>query len=532
MHEQPHFSTHGVSLLSKDWGKRPGFEKTDWLPRPLGPTLPEIRNSLRTDASGFSSFLGVSTPNVAGTVEPVDRYGRGMASMHVLNQIPSTPNIPLHEAFNSSLKLDERNPLLGSSNRLLNVDTRNDEFSTFVRHGRAVDAKNLGASAFDQFRLNPAPTLVSQPSPAPIVPTTPSKLTLPSPPPLSSMHLSSPAAQLQKPPPIAITPFSILQLSYVQILALCHDQLGCRSLQRVLESNDPLVIDKIFRTTYEFIPNLMVDAFGNYLCQKLFEHANDFQRTAFVKVISSKLVPISLNMHGTRALQKVLELVSLPEQIDCVVKSLQNNVVLLIKDLNGNHVIQKCLNQFSSEDSQFIYSAICRNIVEVSTHRHGCCVVQRCFDHASPAQREMLVLHIIPVALELVQDAFGNYVVQYVLDLKEPVYTDAVIRKFLHKVRMLSVQKFSSNVMEKSLSMASDELRALLIDELLDKKHLSRLLKDQFANYVVQTALECASPEQRAKMFASIKPLMSQMKNIPCARRVLAKMERYSVASS
>jgi hypothetical protein len=51
--------------------------------------------------------------------------------------------------------------------------------------------------------------------------------------------------------------------------------------------------------------------------------------------------------------------------------------------------------------------------------------------------------------LPLVQDPFGNYVVQYVLDLSDAKYSDSLVRRFIEPVRELSVQKFSSNVIEK-----------------------------------------------------------------------------------
>lgn len=102
-------------------------------------------------------------------------------------------------------------------------------------------------------------------------------------------------------------------------------------------------------------------------------------------------------------------------------------MVVLIKDLNGNHVIQKCLNKLAPEDNQvrslkqcartvsecavqFIYNAVAANCVEVATHRHGCCVLQRCIDHASDQQRIQLVNEITYNALTLVQDPYGNYV--------------------------------------------------------------------------------------------------------------------------
>jgi hypothetical protein len=109
-------------------------------------------------------------------------------------------------------------------------------------------------------------------------------------------------------------------------------------------------------------------------------------------------------------------------------------VVELIQDLNGNHVIQKCLNRLSSADAQvwttrfhddgrcralltldqFIFDAVGTHCVIVGTHRHGCCVLQRCIDHASGIQKVNLISQISRNAYPLVQDPFGNYVVQYI----------------------------------------------------------------------------------------------------------------------
>ena len=64
------------------------------------------------------------------------------------------------------------------------------------------------------------------------------------------------------------------------------------------------------------------------------------------------MVKIALNQHGTRALQKMIEHLSTPEQIQTVIEALKDHVVELIQDLNGNHVIQKCLNRLGPDDFQ------------------------------------------------------------------------------------------------------------------------------------------------------------------------------------
>jgi hypothetical protein len=134
---------------------------------------------------------------------------------------------------------------------------------------------------------------------------------------------------------------------------------------------------------------------------------------------------------------------------------LNQDAITLIKDLNGNHVIQKCLAKLSHLDNQFVFDTVAAHCVQVATHRHGCCVLQRCIDFAIDAQRFQIVAEIAANALSLVQvllinkDPFGNYVVQYVLDLGNSRHSAKVIEPFVGNVCLLSTQKFSSNVIEK-----------------------------------------------------------------------------------
>lgn len=99
----------------------------------------------------------------------------------------------------------------------------------------------------------------------------------------------------------------------------------------------------------------LTDPFGNYLCQKLLEYSTEEQRNVICESVANDLVGISLNMHGTRAVQKMIDFLSnprQPNQIRSIILALSLNVVALIKDLNGNHVIQKCLNRLIPEDNQ------------------------------------------------------------------------------------------------------------------------------------------------------------------------------------
>lgn len=199
-----------------------------------------------------------------------------------------------------------------------------------------------------------------------------------------------------------------------RIADLCKDQHGCRFLQKEVEKRDPHTIELVFIETKDHFVELMTDPFGNYLCQKLLEFTNQEQRTELINIAATDLVRIALNQHGTRALQKMIEYIDTPEQIETIIRAFDGEVVTLIQDLNGNHVIQKCLNHLKPEEAQFIFDAVGQYCLIVGTHRHGCCVLQRCIDHATGVQKSTLVAYITQNACSLVQDPFGNYVVQYI----------------------------------------------------------------------------------------------------------------------
>lgn len=312
-----------------------------------------------------------------------------------------------------------------------------------------------------------------------------------------------------------------------EFYGLCKDQHGCRFLQRKLDERNERITQLIFDEVKDHITELMTDPFGNYLCQKLLENTDDAQRTVLIQNAMPAMTKIAVNQHGTRALQKMIEFISTAEQIQMIIQALRYDVVPLIQDLNGNHVIQKCLNHLSPHDAQFIFDAVGANCIAVGTHRHGCCVLQRCIDHATGMQKGALVDQVIKHAFSLVQDPFGNYVVQYILDLSEPAFTEPLCRNFYGNVAFLSKQKFSSNVVEKCIRCSGEDTKRGLVQEIMVPQELDKLLRDSFANYVVQTAMEFADEESKAVLMENIRPILPSIRHTPYGRRIQTKMTEY-----
>jgi hypothetical protein len=172
--------------------------------------------------------------------------------------------------------------------------------------------------------------------------------------------------------------------------------------------------------------------------------------------------------------------------------------------MNGNHVVQRCLASLKPERAAFVYEAVKAECVRVATHRHGCCVLQRCLDHAPDSQRVPIIGNVIANARKLVLDPFGNYVVQYVLELRQPELTRGIGQALQGSFADLSLQKFSSNVIEKFLQSNDRLLIAMVTSEICQAKALGQLLHDPFANYVVQTLLTVGSDEEVAAMLEKL----------------------------
>ena len=125
-------------------------------------------------------------------------------------------------------------------------------------------------------------------------------------------------------------------------------------------------------------------------------------------------------MYGCRVIQKALESIPLDQQ-QLIIQELDGNVLKCVKDQNGNHVVQKCIETVEPSCLQFIIAAVFRGqVFSLSTHPYGCRVIQRILEHCTPEQTGPVLEELHSHTEALIQDQYGNYVVQHVLDRGKP----------------------------------------------------------------------------------------------------------------
>ena len=264
-----------------------------------------------------------------------------------------------------------------------------------------------------------------------------------------------------------------------QVEMLAFDQAGCRMIQKKLEDNFAENRDgkdsfaaSLIHVMLEILPDVMTNQFGNYLCQKLIEVAPVASLIQLVQATLSSLVEVSMDLHGTRAIQTLVEVLgkepsALHKEILAIGHEMSQYIFDLSTHPNGNHVIQAFLLTFKASDApeepdrvgseafatytQFIFGACMAYCDQIGSDKHGCCVMQRCLEKGLVSQKLALADVIISRIHFLIEDPYGNYLVQNVLKLQNGLRNDQILNYIAGDFLRLSQLKFSSNVIEKCL---------------------------------------------------------------------------------
>jgi hypothetical protein len=102
-----------------------------------------------------------------------------------------------------------------------------------------------------------------------------------------------------------------------------------------------------------------------------------------IERIKTNLFLIATNCYGTRSLQKLLDYIPMEQDYEVIKEFFIGNISNLVKDVNGNHVVQKIIEIYPKESNQFIVYEIAKNIVDISKLKLGVCIYQKTIDRAS-----------------------------------------------------------------------------------------------------------------------------------------------------
>jgi len=325
------------------------------------------------------------------------------------------------------------------------------------------------------------------------------------------------------------------------IIQIAQCKFQCRSLQGSLLGNDIAMRELIYKKAFPVFHQLLTHQYGNYLSQKILERCSDTQFDDIFDVVKNDLPRLASVVHGTRSVQKFVEEAVKRNRAEAIVQCLKPYVENLSVSVRGFHVIVKLLEKLPPRECEDILSILCRDatsIVQLGIDQWGCCVLKTCIDVARGARATLIQEAIINSSLSLIQDAFGNYVVQHLLQHDNKRHAiPQMIDKLKDHALELSQQKFSSNVLEKLLTTASDRERLPLIHRILDAMRcdtaeVEKVLFHPYGNYVLQKTLLVAQEPEYSLLIQMVRPSIHDALRTSFGQRTDSKVEIGSGISS
>lgn len=335
---------------------------------------------------------------------------------------------------------------------------------------------------------------------------------------------------------------------YGHAIEFTKDQHGSRFIQQQL----PLATDEekevIFNEIRDLSFDLMTDVFGNYVIQKYFEFGSKTQKNILLEYMIGHIYDLSLQMYGCRVVQRALEAISLKDQIR-IIDELRDCVLICAKDQNGNHVIQKLIEKIPFDNIRFILEALDNQIYHLSTHPYGCRVIQRLLEYSNEEDQEKILLELNRFIFYLIQDQYGNYVMQHILERGKIKDREEILKVVLGSVVQFSKHKFASNVIEKCIKFGTLDQRKRILHEVMidneslddegekavvsDGSPLALMMKDQYANYVIQKLVEGfdAKSNEKKLLVLKLRQYLKQISSKNSYGKHLASVEKMIIVA-
>ena len=284
------------------------------------------------------------------------------------------------------------------------------------------------------------------------------------------------------------------------IRLMLKDQKGSKYFQKKIEEKSPEFLAKLYEKIKNHLFEIMTDQYGNYVIQKFLEYCDKKLISDMFSKLSNTLYEISINNYGTRPIQKMIENLSSNmslQDINIILSMTKGNVLDLIKDINGNRVIQSIIQNIKNKELLSpLYKELNDNINEILKTKSGCCVFSKVILNITENDLNLIVDNIIPNFTNLINDEFGNISLKRIIKLNNENYNNKFFSCIKDNITQLSCQKFSSNVIEACIDN-NTSLKKKTIDKLIENDSIiSKLILDQFGNYIVQKALQNAEQKE------------------------------------
>jgi histone H3/H4 len=258
-------------------------------------------------------------------------------------------------------------------------------------------------------------------------------------------------------------------------------QDGSRFVQRLIDEGPDDTRRQIFDEIYPNAKTIMMDGFGNYVMQKLIDHANVDQMALLVPTLRDHISELSENKISNYPLQKIIQFVS--------------------KRINSPSLSEDVARRFRYflED---LLEAIQQRMKELCCHQVGTRVVQCMVEHFPDSWKDRILRDLLRYFDDLATNYYGSFVLNDALKHCHEDFLESLATKIMTKLSDYSNDQYASIFVKYLLE--SKRFRVNLAWELInqnfrgnDTSAAVRLLNSNFGHQVLKKLITSCEEDQR-----------------------------------
>ena len=275
---------------------------------------------------------------------------------------------------------------------------------------------------------------------------------------------------------------------------------GTLEIQKKLEkSNNDYKILLINLLNKQGLSKIMKNTYGNYFFQQLIKKNEKSIISLIISYISEDFLDISKDFSGTFSLQALLDEISSIEEEQNILKAIKNKELEMAFDKNATHVLQKIILLFPDNHRAYLNEIILNNFINLCLDPNGICLI-KIFIKTNTLiyNKKRINENIINNFVILAESPFGNYGIQYLMEIWSNNELMGIKDKILENIYQLSLQQFSSNVVEKAIEIFEEDIKIKMIRKLCFENNFTiSLLKNKFGKFVLNKAIKYMKIDMR-----------------------------------
>ena len=199
----------------------------------------------------------------------------------------------------------------------------------------------------------------------------------------------------------------------------------------------------------------------------------------------------------------------MPEEKKLVLSYIIGNEIILSLDSKGTHVLQKFICNTIDEEREQLNKNIINLIEKLIVDPFGVCVLIKLIKHSKDKTISQKIANYINDndPLSFIQHPYVNYIVQILINSTDLSYCQNIIETIVNNYLSLSMQKFSSNVVENCIKYGDEKSVKKIHKSIIEQEKLESLLNNNYGNFVLEKLIARLNKEETMKFIKKIEKL-------------------------